>query len=47
LNVVEFEGEGHQEHNNDPGLTEFNQKDDACQPEEPFVFGGEPLFEVG
>src|SRR5438105_11754637 len=45
--AVETEGEGHHEHDNDPGFKEFNSKADAFQPEEPFVFGGEPLFEVG
>lgn len=45
--VVESEGEGHHEHDNDPGFQEFNRQADAFQPEEPFVFGGEPLFEVG
>ncbi len=33
--------------NNDPGFQEFNRKADAFQPEDPFVFGGEPIFSVG
>lgn len=45
--AVESEGEGHHEHDNDPGFKSFNEKADAFQPEEPFVFGGEPLFSVG
>ena len=45
--VVELEGEGHHEHDNDPGFQEFNRKADAFQPEDPFVFGGEPIFRVG
>ena len=45
--VVESEGEGHHEHDHDPGFKSFNKKADAFQPEDPFVFGGEPLFSVG
>lgn len=45
--VVEMEGEGHHEHDNDPGFKAFNRQADAFQPEEPFVFGGEPIFKVG
>jgi hypothetical protein len=45
--AVEMEGEGHHEHDHDPGFKEFNRQADAFQPEEPFVFGGVPLFEVG
>jgi hypothetical protein len=45
--VVESEGEAHHEHDSDPGFQSFNQKADAFQPEDPFVFGGEPLFSVG
>ena len=45
--VVESEGEGHHEHDNDPGFQAFNERADAFQPEDPFVFGGEPLFSVG
>lgn len=47
MTVVETEGEGHHEHDNDPGFKAFNRKADALQPEEPFVFGGEPIFKVG
>ena len=45
--VVETEGEGHRAHDSDPGFKEFNRQADAFQPEEPFVFGGEPMFSVG
>ena len=45
--VVESEGEAHHEHDNDPGFQKFNKQADALQPEDPFVFGGEPLFSVG
>ena len=45
--VVESEGEGHHEHDNDPGFQAFNKRADAFQPEDPFVFGGEPLFSAG
>jgi|SRR5215510_6106621 len=45
--VVESEGEGHHEHDNDPGFQAFNKQADQFQPEDPFVFGGEPLFSVG
>jgi hypothetical protein len=45
--VVESEGEGHHQHDNDPGFQSFNKQADAFQPEDPFVFGGEPLFSVG
>ena len=45
--AVESEGEGHHEHDNDPGFQAFNRQADEFQAEEPFVFGGEPLFSVG
>jgi hypothetical protein len=45
--AVESEGEGHHEHDDDPGFQAFNEKADAFQREDPFVFGGEPLFSVG
>jgi hypothetical protein len=45
--TVESVGEGHHEHDSDPGFQAFNRQADAFQPEEPFVFGGEPLFSVG
>jgi hypothetical protein len=45
--VVESEGEAHHEHDSDPGFQAFNKQADAFQPEDPFVFGGEPLFTVG
>jgi hypothetical protein len=45
--VVESEGEAHHEHDGDPGFQKFNREADRFQAEEPFVFGGEPLFQVG
>ena len=45
--AVESEGQGHHEHDDDPGFQAFNEKADDFQPEDPFVFGGEPLFSVG
>lgn len=45
--VVESEGEGHHEHDNDPGFQEFNAEADKVQAERPFVFGGHPLFQIG
>lgn len=45
--AVESAEEGHHEHDNDPGFQAFNRDADAFQPEDPFVFGGEPLFSVG
>jgi hypothetical protein len=45
--VVETEGEAHHEHDQDQGVQKFNREADRLQAEEPFVFGGEPLFQVG
>lgn len=45
--AVQSEGEGHHEHDNDPGFESFNRQADRFQPEAPFVFGGEPIFGVG
>lgn len=45
--AVESVAEAHHEHDNDPGFQAFNERADAFQPEDPFVFGGEPLFSVG
>ena len=45
--VVETDGEGHHVHDSDPEFREFNRQADAFQPEDPFVFGGEPIFSVG
>lgn len=47
LIVVESEGEGHHEHDNDPGFKDFDRRADELQAEPPFVFGGEPLFGIG
>ena len=45
--AVESDGDGHHEHDSDLGFQSFNERADVFQPEEPFVFGGEPLFSVG
>ena len=45
--TVETAEGAHHEHDNDQGFQSFNKQADAFQPEEPFVFGGEPLFSVG
>jgi hypothetical protein len=45
--VVESEGDAHHEHDDDTGFKKFNREADQFQAEEPFVFGGEPLFQVG
>ena len=45
--VVESEDDAHHEHDNDPGFQKFNREADKLQSEEPFVFGGSPLFQVG
>lgn len=45
--AVEATTGAHHEHDNDAGFQSFNEQADAFQPEEPFVFGGEPLFSVG
>lgn len=44
---IEMEAGAHHEHDNDPGFQQFNRQADALQVEDPFVFGGRPLFEVG
>ena len=45
--AVETVGQGHHEHDSDPGFRAFNEQADTLQPEDPLVFGGEPLFSVG
>jgi hypothetical protein len=45
--VVETEGDAHHEHDRDPGFQRFNHEADRFQAEDPFVFGGEPMFQVG
>jgi len=45
--AVESAEDAHHEHDNDPGFQAFNRQADEFQAEEPFVFGGEPLFGVG
>ncbi len=41
------ESAGHHEHDDDPRFKKWNKMADAYQPEEPFVFGGDSLYEVG
>ena len=38
---------GHHAHDDDPRFKRWNKLADAFQPEEPFVFGGDSLYEVG
>ena len=39
--------EGHHEHDSDPRFKRWNELADAYQPEDPYVFGGNALYEVG
>jgi quinol monooxygenase YgiN len=39
--------EGHHEHDNDPRFDAWNKRADAYQVEEPFVFGGDTIVNVG
>jgi hypothetical protein len=39
--------EGHHEHDDDPRFKRWNELADAYQPKEPYVFGGDSLYEVG
>ncbi|MGZ4120550.1 MAG: hypothetical protein ACXVQS_07825 [Actinomycetota bacterium] len=41
------EAEGHHAHDSDPRFERWNAMADQYQPEEPFVFGGDSLYEVG
>jgi hypothetical protein len=38
---------GHHAHDEDPRFKRWNDMADQYQPEEPFVFGGDSLYEVG
>jgi hypothetical protein len=38
---------GHHEHDSDPRFKRWNELADAYQPEEPYVFGGNALYQVG
>ena len=38
---------GHHQHDEDPRFKAWNELADAYQPEEPYVFGGNSLYEVG
>ena len=39
--------EGHHEHDNDPRFDAWNKRADAYQIQEPFVFGGDTIVNVG
>ena len=39
--------EGHHEHDNDPRFKAWNQRADAYQVQQPFVFGGNTIVNVG
>jgi len=39
--------EGHHEHDNDPRFEAWNKRADAYQIEEPYVFGGDTIVNVG
>jgi len=39
--------EGHHEHDNDPRFEAWNKRADAFQIEEPYVFGGDTIVNVG
>jgi hypothetical protein len=48
LVIAQFkEFAGHHEHDEDPRFKKWNELADAYQPEEPYVFGGNSLYEVG
>ncbi len=38
---------GHHEHDDDPRFKRWNELADRYQPEKPFVFGGDSLYQVG
>jgi hypothetical protein len=38
---------GHEAHDEDARFARWNEMADAYQPEKPFVFGGDSLYEVG
>jgi quinol monooxygenase YgiN len=48
LIIAQFaHAEDHHAHDNDPRFKRWNTMADQYQPEEPFVFGGDSLYEVG
>jgi hypothetical protein len=48
LVIAQFgSSEGHHEHDSDPRFKRWNELADAYQPEDPYVFGGNSLYEVG
>jgi hypothetical protein len=48
LVIAQFkESAGHHKHDEDPRFKQWNEMADAYQPEEPYVFGGDSLYEVG
>jgi hypothetical protein len=40
------ESAGHHEHDDHPGFKRWNRMADEYQPEEPYVFGGDALYEI-
>jgi hypothetical protein len=48
LVIAQFgDSEGHHEHDSDPRFKRWNELADQYQPEDPYVFGGNALYEVG
>jgi hypothetical protein len=48
LVIAQFQdSSGHHEHDNDPRFKAWNDMADAYQPRDPYVFGGDALYEVG
>ena len=47
LTVILKDFAAHNAHDSDPRFEVWNQLADAYQPEEPYVFGGDALIEVG
>ena len=48
LIIAQFaRGEDHHAHDNDPRFKRWNRMADEYQPGEPFVFGGDSIYEVG
>lgn len=38
---------GHHQHDSDPRFERWNEMADQYQPEDPYVFGGDALYEIG
>jgi hypothetical protein len=48
LVIAQFrDASGHHEHDSDARFKRWNELADAYQPEDPYVFGGDALYEVG